>query len=159
MLEEDYLTTLSRLLEKLECHVQVPKQWDDFYDRRGPVVATAEDRRRFARLHCPGRAVLQLETSLPAIYRGRQVHCVVTKDVSRSGLSFLHTEQLFPHEKVKLWLSMGKRNATVVRCQRRNKKCYEIGVVFSTSQGELPAEGDGGAGMKVSDPRGIIAES
>ena len=141
MLEKDYLTTLSCLLEKLECHVRIPKQWNDFFERQGRVASTADDRRRFVRLHCPSRAVLQLETTLPAIHRGRQVHCVLTKDISRSGLSFLHTEQLFPHEKVKLWLSMGKRDATVVRCLRRNEKCFEIGVVFSTSQGELQALG------------------
>jgi hypothetical protein len=144
MLEEDYRSTLNQLLEKLECHVQVPDKWDDFYDRRGPMPATSEDRRRFARLHCPGRAVLQMETTLPAIERGQQVHCVLTKDISRGGLSFLHTEQLFPEERIKLWLPIGKHDALIVRCQRRNENCYEIGAVF-TSLGHDSSERAQGA--------------
>jgi hypothetical protein len=134
MLENDYRTTLDRLLEKLDCAVQLPDKWFDFYDRRGPVPATSADRRRYARLHCPGQAALQVKTTLPAIDRGQQVHCILTKDISRGGLSFLHTEQLFPHEKVKLWLTIGEHDAMIVRCQRRNENCYEIGAVFISAE-------------------------
>jgi hypothetical protein len=85
-----------------------------------------------------------METTLPAIERGQQVHCVLTKDISRGGLSFLHTEQLFPEERIKLWLPIGKHDALIVRCQRGNENCYEIGAVF-TSLGHDSSERAQGA--------------
>ena len=54
---------------------------------------------------------------------------VVTSDVSRSGISFLHAKQLYPGERILLWLPTGKQSYVVERVRRaqrqllRNRRC------------------------------------
>jgi len=52
---------------------------------------------------------------------------VLVKDVSKCGMGLLVHEQLFPEERISVHF-MGRRAlATVVRCRRLGKRCYECG--------------------------------
>ena len=111
----------------LPCHVVLPPEWDDFFNRRGPLPPRESEPRRFVRQHFPTRAIMELTTTLAAIPRKYAKYVVLMKDISRQGASFLHVAQLFPGERVELTLATGRIPYTVMRCRRHNDACYEIG--------------------------------
>jgi hypothetical protein len=62
---------------------------------------------------------------------------VLVKDVSKCGIGLLVHEQLWPEERVTVAF-MGRRAvATIVRCRRLGKDCYECGAkLISFESGE-----------------------
>jgi len=51
---------------------------------------------------------------------------VYLKDMSRAGVCFLHSGQLYPLEEIELVLASGERHqATIVRCRKIAALCYE----------------------------------
>jgi hypothetical protein len=70
----------------------------------------------------------------------------VTLDISRSGIAFLHSEQLFPGERVSLWLPIGKRSYVVERCVEHNDSCFEIGAAVADNVPEASTTELGDAG-------------
>jgi hypothetical protein len=86
-------------------------------------------------------AALEHRQSLPALPRADTRHVVYTKDVSRGGIGFLHSEPLFPMEQFRLALPDGKsRTIEVVRCRRIQQRCFEIGAVFVSGFRQPPTE-------------------
>jgi hypothetical protein len=78
-----------------------------------------------------------------ALVRGGESFLVFTKEASRSGMVILHTEQLFPGERLRMWAldrtmnrSGDPKDLVVVRCARRNDRCYEIVGSFESSVSE-----------------------
>lgn len=130
MLEADYLCALNGILATLPCDVTIPDGWKDFFQRRGALASQAEDHRRFVRYNMPTTTLLETGRSLPAIPRHSALQIVYMKDVSRRGAAFLASFQLYPEEQVQLWLTTGRRRCNVVRCCRRNERCFDIGVEF-----------------------------
>ena len=130
MLEVNHQERLSTTLAKLECQVELPKKWVKFFSQRGALPQSPNEKRRFPRFHHPAKAILKLDQSLPAIPRQHELFCVVTKDISRGGINFLHAQQLFPAERIRLWLATGIHDGTVMWCVRHNEHCYEIGAEF-----------------------------
>jgi hypothetical protein len=131
MLEDDYQRQLSKLLAACECDVAVPSEWQDRLSRRGLGPAMPSDRRRFVRHTFPCRAILEMRQTLPAIPRRHIIKQVVTRDLSREGIGFLASQQLYPGERIALWLPRGKKNLTVVRCVEHGENCYEVGAVLA----------------------------
>lgn len=127
MLESNYSQRLAALVADTKLEITVPREWQAILPRRGPVQSRPGDNRRFVRFYFPTQAILELNQSLPTIERRHAMHQVLTKDLSRDGICFLHAEQLFPHEQLLLWLPVGKRHFEVARCRRVNSRCYEIG--------------------------------
>lgn len=127
MLEGDYQQSLNRLLEHIPCQVVLPPDWEDVLarERRDEFQHRAE--RRFMRRSFEMHVILEVWQSLPTISREHQFGCVLARDLSRSGISFLHTQQFFPNERVLLWLPIGKTEARVARCVKRGPRCYETG--------------------------------
>lgn len=123
---------LSRVLDRIPCGVELPADWTDYFDRRGPGPIDPNNERRFHRHFLRGIALLESRSSLPAIARDKGYASVYTKDICREGLGFLHVEQLYPGEKLDLRLKTGRRSIEVVRCLRHNSSCYEIGALFRT---------------------------
>jgi hypothetical protein len=127
MLEEDYSELLNRLLESCECDLAVPSEWQDRLALRGVIPSIPDDRRQFVRHRFTRRGVLECKETCSSIPRKYTIAQVVTSDVSRSGIAFLHSEQLYPGEEVSLWLPIGKRTYIVQRCVEHNDNCFEIG--------------------------------
>lgn len=127
MLDAARLQKLKKALDALPCQVVLPKEWGDYFQRRGPQTWQGDEIRRYVRSHFPTRALLELKTTLPAIHRCHEKHVVLMKTISRQGSSFLHFSQLFPGERIQLLLSTGRISYTVVRCVRHNDRCYEVG--------------------------------
>ena len=105
---------------------------DDFFDKTGPLPPTFDDARRFPRFYYRSCAEIAVHP-----FCGRQataaVHCfVLTRDLSRSGLSLLHNEQLFPSQRIDLILNGAPpRTAEVVWCRRMGDQRYAVGCRFS----------------------------
>lgn len=127
MLEEDYSEELDRLLEACECDLAVPSQWQQ---RSGPIPSIENDRRHSDRQYVSVNAVLEYGQSLPGIPREHTMAKVLTRDLSDNGVGFYYSQQLFPGERVSLWLSSGKRTFQIVRCVRHNENCFEVGATL-----------------------------
>jgi hypothetical protein len=127
MLEEDYSKHLSKLLDTCECDLAVPSEWKDRLAQQSVIDPIREERRKYVRHHFIHRAVLECDQTVPSIPREPTLTQVVTSNVSRQGIGFLHSEQLFPGEQITLWLPIGKLAYVVERCVEHNDNCYEIG--------------------------------
>ena len=113
---------ISQLRDQLPCRIELPEEWDDFFALSGVSDPKFDDRRRFSRRRHRRKAILERNDVFFTVY---------TKDVSRIGIGLLHPEQLFPGERVKIWLPGKLRFALrVTRCLRIQKRCYECGTNF-----------------------------
>ena len=146
MLEDDYSRQLNKLLEACECDLAVPSEWQDRLTRRGVIQPIPGDRRRYVRHHFNGQGVLEYDETFSSIPREHTIAKVATRDVSRGGIAFLHSEQLFPGERVSLWLPIGKRSYVVERCVEHNDSCFEIGAAVADNVPEASTTELGDAG-------------
>ena len=116
---------------ELECGILVPEKFLSIFQKEGVLQTLMHDLRHFPRHHYHVRAVLHYRQTLPAVPRGEERYLVLTKDLSRSGLCFLHEQQLFPRERMAVDLAGGKHlNIEVARCTKHNDRCFEIGANF-----------------------------
>lgn len=138
MLEERYRAQFHQLLKTLDCHVEIPAEWgSDFFDAQGPASTQWEDQRRFVRHHFRTKCVLEIKPSLPSVPRDAAFYAVYTRDVSRSGIGFLHVEELFPGEQCRLWLPTQQLPIVVSHCRRLNARCFLVGA--QSARSESPA--------------------
>ncbi|MBN1910768.1 MAG: hypothetical protein JW818_13565 [Pirellulales bacterium] len=137
-------------MNRLRCEIELPPALEDFFDFEGILPTTADERRRFARMDLRSFGALEYRQTFPVLPRSSCWHRIYTKDLSRGGLCFLHSEQLFPMEQmhvilpaetVKTVLPRCERMIIEIRrCQRRGPRCYEIGACFISSFRDLAAE-------------------
>jgi hypothetical protein len=132
MLENDYSKVLTKLLDTCECDLAVPSEWEVRLEQRGVIDPVLDDRRQHVRHRFSCWAVLQCDQTFPSIPRESALTQVLTSNVSRDGLAFLHSEQLFPGERVLLWLPIGKRVYVVERCIEHEDNCFEIGASITS---------------------------
>lgn len=140
MLEIDYRERLERLVNELDCGVQIPEEWADDYFAQSGVLPTAwNERRRFVRHAFRTKCILELVTSLPAIERNESLFVVYGRDVSRSGFAFLHVREMYPDEECRLWLPTQRVFLRVARCRRLNSRCFLVGArTIETEAAESP---------------------
>jgi hypothetical protein len=119
-----------KLLAAIPGQLEVAPGLQDYLAKRGPLAPVANDLRRFPRFFYPASALMSSEQTLPALPRdiGRSV--VLTKDLSRTGIALLHTEQFYPGEVLKLWLPCGEKQLIVVRCKQQAESCFEAAGFF-----------------------------
>jgi hypothetical protein len=100
----------------------------DFFDRSGPLPPSFDDVRRFPRFYC--RSIT--EATIHPLRKGQApTTCtILTRDLSRSGLSLVHEKQLFPGQLVELKLNGQPRQLEVVWCKRQELGSYLIGCRF-----------------------------
>lgn len=128
MLDVHHQEQLRSLLDTLVCEVELPEEWrDTFFHEQGMTNTSYDERRRFARRKFRSRAILDVAQSLPHLERKAERAVVYTVDVSRGGFAFLHTKQMFPKERCRLWLPTQSFILEVCRCRRYNPRCYLIG--------------------------------
>lgn len=132
MLDTGYLNDLNRILAALEDRIELSpvEKLTYFRPETSAPPMVPNEKRSFTRRSFRARAVLELQQTLPAIERVRGFHCIYTHDVSRTGIGFLHADELYPGEKCRLWLPQQQLEAVVVRCRRKGDRCYVIGARF-----------------------------
>ena len=144
MLDGDDDTTRRRLAETvglLPWNVNLPK-WARCVEEFGQMSAShpTNEERRHARMHLASLAGLEYRQTSQALPRQPEWHKVYVKDISLSGLAFLHGEQLYPLERMKMILPderllklLPNRISCiveVVRCSRLQERCYFVGAEF-----------------------------
>ena len=130
MLEDDYQQVLKVRLGHTECRVQVPRTLRRLFESRGLVESKPNERRRYTRLSSPAKMLLEIDSTIRDSDHRSRFFAVLATDLSRSGVAFLHEEELFPGDSPLLWFPSGKVACRVVRCLRHNARCFEIGTVF-----------------------------
>ncbi|HEY2251494.1 MAG TPA: PilZ domain-containing protein [Planctomycetaceae bacterium] len=132
MLDADYLDNLNRVLASLEDRIELSAadRLIFFRTEAGMPPPKPDERRRFPRLQLRQKAVMDLRQTLPAVERPRAFHCIYVRDISRTGIGFLHADELFPGEECQLWLPQKQLNVNIVLCRRQGPRCYVIGARF-----------------------------
>jgi hypothetical protein len=103
---------------------------ESLHELQHAPVATARDGRKFPRFYF---RTLATATIHPVPVVGLEVHeCyVLTRDLSRNGLSFLHPKKLALGQRVDLSFEDGRELIVVVRrIQQLAPRCYLIGCKF-----------------------------
>jgi len=118
------------LLAAIPRQLELPPPLRDFLQKRGPMTTVANELRRFPRFYYPVSARMSSEQTLPALPRDIGHSVVLTKDLSRTGIAILHTEQFYPGEVLKLWLPCGEKQLLVVRCKQTAEACFEAAGFF-----------------------------
>jgi hypothetical protein len=132
MLESDYQQKLNALARAAPCQVQIPRAMRRLFEERRPIEVRPDERRRFVRFSSRAKLLLEVKTTIKGIERKPEFFTVLTTDLSRDGVAFLHAAQLFPGEVPRLWFRTGVVPCRVVRCVRHAEKCYEVGATFET---------------------------
>lgn len=121
----------SRAVKQLKFRVQLTSGLKQSLQRKGPVPTVDNDKRQFVRFYCSARGILYCRQSLPAIFRATSEYLVLVTNLSRGGLCFVHQDQLFPRERLSVWVeSKRKLDIEITRCRMINEKCYEVGAKF-----------------------------
>jgi hypothetical protein len=116
----------------LVCRIKLSAEDAAKLRRQGPLPSMEGDRRRFVRFACGVRGILDCQPTLPSIPREPGRFLVLVKNVSRSGICFLHEVQLYPRERCEIWVEGRRRLAVeVARCRRLRDGCYEVGARFA----------------------------
>jgi hypothetical protein len=125
----------AELIAALPCAIELPQNWADFFMRTGPLYPVREDARRYPRFYLRTAAALSYRSTLPALPRPAKAERVYLKDISRSSVAFVHSAQLFPRECLEMLLADGTFwFVTVVRCQRRQDRCYEVAALLTAKR-------------------------
>lgn len=125
-------TQLADWLASRPCRVELPEAWHDFFDRAGAIPSYPGDDRRFPRFYIRGRAAMAFIDALPGKSRDEVWHGIYTREISRDGLRLLHSEQLFPRERLQIIMPDGQtRVVEVARCRRVQQACYDVHARFA----------------------------
>lgn len=132
MLElSDQAEELVKTVGPLKCAVELPAEWQDYFERTGQVPGRYQERRRHPRYYYRVCAALQHRQTFPALNRPTEWYQVYANDVSRGGLSFMHGEQLFPRERMPIVLPrLGMSTIEIVWCLRVKRHCFHVGARF-----------------------------
>ena len=128
---DSQLQKLIDVVGPLKFSLKLPSEMEEYFGTSGIVPTVPDEQRRYARTHLRVTAALQYRRSLPALVRESEWFKVVMRDISRSGISFMHSEQVYPTEQLMLVLPDCKpRCIEVMRCRRVEDSCFEIGANF-----------------------------
>jgi hypothetical protein len=118
------------LIAALPCEVNVPEDWSDYFSRTGPVPSGPGEQRRHPRFYF--RTQVGFNDSGTIYDRPVQFsQAVVVKDVSRSGMAFLHRTPIDSGKRVQVLLPDGSiRGLEIQRCEQVNADCWSIGAEF-----------------------------
>jgi hypothetical protein len=115
----------------LKCNLELPKAWKDSFHQTGRLPGEYVDRRRHPRYHFRACAALEYRQTFPTLPRPQGWHKIFTNDLSRGGLSFLHSEPLFPRERMRVVLpGKGAKLIEVVWFVRVQDRCFRVGARF-----------------------------
>ena len=120
MLDLGDATKVSDLWQNMDSQAALPATPEDFFGKAGPK--RSDEQRAYERHYLRCQAILRRECETHAIYM---------KDCSRTGMGLISPVQLFPRERVQLWMSQqSSYSLEVTRCRRIRPKCYECGTIF-----------------------------
>ena len=117
--------------------VILPEELQRFYAERGYLAAMPHEDRSHARLNVRSEGFICFLSTSPiphcdiiAADTGRGT--ILVKDISKTGIAILYHRQIFPCEKLAIFLHGRSIEATAVRCRRIGPKCFETGAVIDS---------------------------
>lgn len=133
----DQAQELIKAVGSLRCEINLPSSWTESVGQGGRIPARYDERRRHPRYHFRVCAALEYRQTFPTLPRPAGWHRVFTNDLSRGGLSFLHSEQLFPRERMGILLPrQGTSFIEVVWCAQVQQRCFHVGARFVEQLGK-----------------------
>ena len=119
------------MIELLPCEVELPSWWAGDPESGQAFTSVPKDSRRFTRRDFRSCAALEYRETFPSFRRPQTRHRIYMINVARGGISFLHGEELFPRERMRVVLRDGcDRLIEIVRCRRVQDQCFEVGARF-----------------------------
>jgi len=115
----------------LRCDLQLPSSWQDGFGQAGQLPSRYHERRRHPRHRFQVCAALEYRQTFPSLHRPSGWHQVFADGLSRGGLSFLHGEQLFPRERMRILLpGQELKCIEIVWSGRVQQRCFRVGARF-----------------------------
>ena len=127
MLENDYSSRFSELIDSIAWDIELPRDWADYFDQRGEATSFKGDVRNNKRMKIRTYGVMWFDLPLPFHPRTTDPIGVYSRDFSRQGVGILTPFEIFPEEHVRIALPAFWVEVKVVRARRITSKCYEIG--------------------------------
>jgi hypothetical protein len=128
----------------LPCHVNLPLQLRENFEKRGTTPAVPDEIRGVVRVHCRGgnnRAAIQIRQNLPAFPRNTEWQAVYVTNISKKGCGFLYAQLMYPGERFTLILLTGvQRTIEVAWCRRIDRNCFEVGSRFAETEPVSPGK-------------------
>jgi hypothetical protein len=122
---------LKELLSTCACRLLISDAAHRLLKGQAIGSESAANSRRFPRYAMQGWGALEYRSTFPSLARAPEMHAVLLVNLSRGGLAFLHSEQLYPHEQLKVTLPDGtSRSVSVTRCQWLGPSCFMAGGEF-----------------------------
>ena len=104
----------------LESQAELPVPADEFFSKSGQKRQV--NPREFERHYLRCQAILR---------RDLEQHAIYMKDCSRAGMGLVSPVQLFPRERIQVWMNPQRSySLEVTRCRRIRAHCYECGTIF-----------------------------
>jgi hypothetical protein len=119
-----------QLIARAPCKVRLPPDVAKLLGAGSQAVAQTNNSRAGVRYKALRRAAVQLQGGLPAFPCDGSLVGTIVQDFSRESMGILYHEQLFPEERLRLWMPSLSLEAKVIRCRRRGPQCYEIGLAL-----------------------------
>ena len=114
--------TITELWDVAESKAALPCSAEEFFAASGPLLDRDSCRRAHERYHLRCRGIIKKDL---------QTHAVYLQDVSRMGMGLLSPVQLFPRQRIQLWLeNQSSYQLEITRCRRLGPSCYVCGTVF-----------------------------
>lgn len=124
-------TFFEEVISKLPFEISVPRAVLEGYHGRRATQTCMSEQRRFVRFLHLTRGILRYRQTYPTIRRASALHSVLITNVSKTGVGLLNFEQLFPGERMTLWMSEKDiAQITIGRCRKINDRCYDIGAII-----------------------------
>ncbi len=124
MLDISHAAEIGDLWDELESKAVLPTVPEDFFGKSGPKSSpkTIDEQRAFERHYLRCQAVIRYDSNTYGVYM---------KDCSRAGMGLVSPVQLFPCERIQLWMNPQRSySLEVIRCRRLGVNCYECGTIF-----------------------------
>jgi hypothetical protein len=100
----------------------------EFFSKSGPVPSAMDDIRQFPRYFFRFCFTAKIQPGRKGGQEREQI--LLTRDLSRGGLSIVHTEQLFPGQKLVIELNDAPRTVEVRWCRKAGPQRYLAGCRF-----------------------------
>ena len=125
----------AELIDALPLRDRIARQLGRFLHPQRAAPPKSEDARRFPRFYLRAAAALELSLDIAgAMPQGRNHASRLSQRHFPFERGFVHSEQLFPCECLEMLLADGTHwFVTVVRCQKRHERCYEVAAMLSAT--------------------------
>ncbi|MGI9428452.1 MAG: PilZ domain-containing protein [Bythopirellula sp.] len=120
MLDLSHATEIDDVWAGLRSQAKLPVPAEEFFSKSGQKRQV--EQREFDRHYLRCQAIMRLDC---------EQHAVYMKDCSRAGMGLVSPVQLFPRERIQIWMNPQRSySLEVIRCRRIDADCYECGTIF-----------------------------